>query len=83
MEEIFKKILVLNDEFESQLMKNALEKRRIPFVIRSYHDAAYDGLFQYQKGWGIVKAPLKFKEEIISVHKDLSSYINNHTDIDK
>jgi hypothetical protein len=33
----------------------------------SYHDTAYDGLFQTQKGWGQVSAPTPFKQEILEI----------------
>lgn len=35
--------------------------------MRSYHDSAFDGLFQAHGRWGHVEAPLEFKDEIISV----------------
>jgi hypothetical protein len=33
----------------------------------SYHDTAYDGLFQTQKGWGHVSSPSAFKQEILEI----------------
>ena len=72
MKETFKKILVLNNEIEANLMKVELEQKNIPFIIRSYHDSAYDGLFQMQKGWGIIKAPEEFELKILEIHKDIS-----------
>ena len=32
----------------------------------SYHDTAYDGLFQGGRGWGHVEAPAEFREEILA-----------------
>ena len=46
-------------------------ERDIPHRIKSYHDSAYDGIYQAQKGWGVVEAPLSYKEEIISIYRDL------------
>ncbi len=70
MEE-FKKILVLGNEIEARLMDSVLTERNIPHIMKSYHDSAYDGIFQAHKGWGHIEAPLSYKGEIISIHADL------------
>ena len=49
-----KKIAVVENRFEADLVKDALEKEGIPCVIRSYEDTAYDGLYVMQKGWGAI-----------------------------
>jgi hypothetical protein len=70
MEE-FRKILILENEIEAQLIDSVLTEQNIPHRIRSYYDTAYDGIFQAQKGWGVVEAPLSYKDEIISIFRDL------------
>ena len=67
----FKKILVLNNEVEAQLLDAVLEEQEIPHLMRTYHDRAYDGLWQQQQGWGHVEAPEEFKERILSIYQDL------------
>ena len=67
----FKKILVLNNEVEAQLLDAVLEEQKIPHLMRTYHDRAYDGLWQQQQGWGHVEAPEEFKERILSIYQDL------------
>jgi hypothetical protein len=67
----YKKIVVLENEIEAQLMDSILIEHNIPHRMRSYHDSAYDGIFQAQKGWGHVEAPLRYKEEILAIHADL------------
>lgn len=74
--EPFKKILILENEIEAQLLDSILTEREIPHHIRSYHDSAYDGIFQTQKGWGVIMAPITFKEVISSIYQDLT--LNNH-----
>jgi hypothetical protein len=69
--EKFKKILVLNNEVEAQLLDAVLEEQEIPHLMRTYHDRAYDGLWQQQQGWGHVEAPEEFKERILSIYQDL------------
>lgn len=72
----FKKIIVLGNEIEAQLMDSVLTERNIPHRMKSYHDSAYDGIFQAHKGWGHIEAPLSYKEEIIAIHADLP--LKNH-----
>jgi shikimate 5-dehydrogenase len=61
------KVIVLDNDFEAQLLDSILEERDIPHLMVSYHDTAYDGLFQTQKGWGHVSAPAPFKQEILEI----------------
>jgi len=61
------KVIVLDNDIEAQLLDSILEERDIPHLMVSYHDTAYDGLFQTQKGWGHVSAPAPFKQEILEI----------------
>ena len=65
------KIIVLEDQFEAQLLSSILTERDIPHTLRSYHDTAYDGLFQTAKGWGAVYAPASHKETILEIIDDI------------
>jgi hypothetical protein len=67
------KILFLKNEIEARLLDDVLTERNIPHILRSYHDSAYDGLFQYQSGWGHIEAPAECREEILEIYKSLSS----------
>ena len=69
--EQFQRILILENEIEAQILDSILTERNIPHLIRSYYDSAYDGIFQTQKGWGVVMAPLTFKETITSIYQEL------------
>lgn len=70
MEE-YTKIATLDNEIEAGLLESVLKERGIPHRMRSYHDTAYDGLFQTQKGWGIVSAPESCHREISEILADL------------
>ncbi len=61
------KIATLYNIIEAQVIESVLDEREIPYRIRSFHDTAYDGLFQFQKGWGEVYAPAESKEEILEI----------------
>lgn len=65
------KILVLNNEVEATLFDQILQDRNIPFLIRSFHDSAYDGLWQNQAGWGHLMAPPEYKEEILRLYSEM------------
>jgi len=64
VEEEFIKIATMENEIEAQLLDSILNEQDIPHLIRSYHDAAYDGIFIPQKGWGSVYAPESQRETI-------------------
>ena len=69
--EDYKKIAVLDDEFEAGLLDSVLSEREIPHRMRSYYDTALDGLFQVQKGWGYVAAPERYEAEVTEILADL------------
>ena len=70
MEE-YVKAATLDNEIEAGLLESILKERDIPHLMRSYHDTAYDGLYQTQKGWGGVNAPESYREEIKEILSDL------------
>ena len=69
----FVQIAVLENAIEAQLIGSILEQQEIPHRLRSYHDTAYDGLFQFQKGWGKLYAHLAHKPEILQTIEDIRS----------
>ena len=66
------KILIFRNEIEAMLLNEILTEKEIPHLIRSYHDSAYDGLWQSQSGWGHIEAPEELKEEIIAIYNTMS-----------
>ena len=69
--EDYKKAAMLENQFEAQLLASILSERGIPHRLRSYHDTAFDGLYQTQKGWGYVSAFEKDHPEIKEILDDL------------
>ena len=61
------KITLLENFIEAQLIDSILNEKNMPHRIRSFHDTAYDGLFQMQRGWGELFAPLSSKKEILEI----------------
>ena len=74
----FINVATLDNIIEAQLMDSILNEQNIPHRIRSYHDTAYDGLFQFQLGWGEIWAPLLNKEEILEILNDIRSESFDH-----
>jgi hypothetical protein len=66
------KVLDFNNEFEAKLLDEILNEKNIPHLIRSYHDSAYDGLWQMQSGWGHLEAPEEYREELLLIHSQMS-----------
>jgi len=57
------KVGTVENRFEGDRISQVLEEAGIPFLIKSFLDTAYDGLYIPQKGWGIVMASKKDKDE--------------------
>ena len=74
--ENIKKIAVLDNIVEAQMLESLLKEQNIPYVMTTYHDSAYDGLFQGQMGWGHVEAPEKHESEILAMLDDLTGSHN-------
>jgi hypothetical protein len=73
----FISIAVLENAIEAQLLGSILTQRGFPHRLQSYYDTAYDGLFQFQKGWGKLYAHPAHKQEILLVIKEVrSNYFN-------
>jgi hypothetical protein len=70
---MIEKVDDIRDEIEGQQLRVILEQEGIPHHIRSYHDSAYDGLFQVQLGWGYVEAPSPHKARIRAILQELRS----------
>lgn len=69
----FVKIAALENAIEAQLLSSFLTQYEIPHRLRSYHDTAYDGLFQLQKGWGEVYGPHDVRQQVLDALAELRS----------
>jgi hypothetical protein len=72
---------VLDNEVQAELMDGVLSDRKIPHIMQSYHDSALDGLYQMGKGWGVILAPLSYKEEILAALADVRSQSQASPDV--
>jgi hypothetical protein len=69
--EKLERILSLNNEIEALRLEEILKDRNIPFILKSYRDTAYDGLWQTQSAWGHIEAPASYKEEILKIYSEM------------
>ena len=69
MPESYVTVSVLENGIEAQLLESILMEQGIPHRIISHHDTAYDGLFQFQKGWGVIQAPSSHTAEVLDILK--------------
>lgn len=65
------RIATLENDVEACLLDSVLNERGIAHMVQSFHDSAYDGIFQLQKGWGCVIGPGNCKQEILEILADL------------
>jgi hypothetical protein len=71
--ETYEKILVLNNEFEANLMEEVLKDRKIPHGIVTSDDTALGGIMELEYGWGYVEAPVRYREEIMGIYKEITT----------
>jgi len=67
----YQKITTLQNEIQANILEAELKARKIPHILRSFHDSAYNGIYQQQKGWGIIEAPKQYEAEILGILRDL------------
>ncbi len=60
MKEEHSERFMLRNQSEASLLHGILEEDGVPHMIRSFHDRAYDGLWQFQEGWGYVETEARF-----------------------
>jgi hypothetical protein len=71
---------VIENRFEGDRISQALQEAGIPFLIKSFLDTAYDGLYLPQKGWGIVMVSEKNKEEVERVISEIKNTFKEEED---
>ena len=54
---------IVENRFEGDRISQSLREAEIPFMIKSFLDTAYDGLYVPQKGWGMGLVPETFAED--------------------
>ncbi len=69
-----KNLIKPENEAEARALKSLLKEHDIDAEIVSFHDTAYDGLFQAQYGWGVIRVAEKdFQKAEVLVKEWLDS----------
>lgn len=69
------KVFILRDRFEADVITRELEKEGIPFLVRSFRDTAYNGIYIPQKGWGEIRVPDKEKNRAREIIASLEAVL--------
>lgn len=69
----WKKIHVIENIFEMDMIKDAFEKEDLEYSIKEHRDTAYDGLFVLQKGYASLFVREKDEELAKSIVKHIRS----------
>jgi len=67
------KIHTIENIFEMDMLKDALEREGIDYSVKEYKDTAYDGLFILQKGYAALFVKEKDKETALTIVKHVES----------
>ena len=65
---------VIESRFEGDRVSQALQEAGIPYMINSFLDTAYDGLYIPQKGWGRVMVPEEFCEKVERIMAEVKMF---------
>ena len=72
-ESAYTRVAVIENQIEAQLIGSILSEQGIPHRIRSFHDTAYDGLFQFQQGWGVLYVQITDQQKALDILDDVRS----------
>jgi hypothetical protein len=64
------KLITPENEAEASVIQSILEENGIYAEIQSFHDTAYDGLFQSQYGWGVIRVAEADAEEAMRIIRE-------------
>lgn len=65
------RVAILENEVQASLLSSLLDEAGINHLMCSYHDSAYDGLFQTERGWGHVEADESDRHRILEIFESL------------
>ena len=68
------RIAALDSGMEAEALRCVLDAAGVPHILRSFHDSAYVGIFQQQKGWGCVMGAEADRARIESILGELRTW---------
>ena len=73
------RLRILDNRFQADVWRQALESEGIEHLVRTYEDTAYDGLFVTQKGYGA----LYVEEDQLAQAKEIDARLMAETQADE
>ena len=70
----------VENRFEGDRVVQALDEASIPFMVKSFLDTAYNGLYIPQKGWGAVMVPGERMEEAEKIISEIKRHFKEGED---
>lgn len=64
-------VIPIEKEIEADFLRSVLKEKEIPSVFITYHDTAFDGLYQLNQGWGHVEVPLERANEVKQLYRQV------------
>ena len=71
------------NDSEADVLKKVLEQHGIAVRVVSFHDTAYDGLFQSQRGWGVIRVAEEDFDRALEIIGDWKASAPSHLPWDK
>lgn len=68
----FVPVKYVENAFEADRIKDALEQEGIPVIVKSSGERAFSGIFKPQRGWGCVEIPASEKSRAEQIINELS-----------
>lgn len=65
------RVATLENRFETDLITGTLEEEGISFVVKTFEDSAYDGLFVTQQGYALLLVDEKDQDRVAAIVDDL------------
>jgi hypothetical protein len=72
------RLTTLDNRFETDLITQALNREGIDFVIKTFQDTAYDGLFITQKGYGLLLVEKEHQNRARAIVDEIRSSVGLH-----
>ncbi|MBU2552056.1 MAG: DUF2007 domain-containing protein [Proteobacteria bacterium] len=71
------RLTTIENRFEADLISDALTREGIGFLIRSYQDTAYDGLYVTQKGFAALMVEEQDADRARAIVRDIRASVEN------
>ena len=72
-----KRITTLENRFEADLVTGALDEERVEYVLKPFHDTAYDGLFETTHGYALLLAAEEDEDRVMKIVEEVRASVTD------